>query len=506
MVLMATKITIADLFPDDEGMILVAKGIVDGSPRHISQVTNGAACGCVCFGCGRRLIARNGGNRVVRAHSFAHRPEDMVVDCTSSGETALHIRAKEIIARHCRVTLPETSVLDLDGKRLVVSPVRSIDLTDVHLETAEGEVIPDVVATMPNGRRLFIEIANTHPCPPEKIEKLDAMGVDVLEISVRKYQNHPLDELDDIILDIAARKLIHSAEEKAMAAKIAERKRQQEEKERADAERYVAIYRDNRVRNHKKAAELAAEMLLWGFADLMDLDDELPSAFIVPRRQWQAAVFYRLIDTEYPGTVSPIDMINRFRDRGWEKPELLFMKTELSRKIATAYAEDFKSAYEEVLAYMKRLEKADIVYQKPGKLFYMTHDFKAKLNATLERLELADTNREALQVAYSKVEAFMTPADGAFQDFDMWLRGRAAQQGLEPDEFLSDDDGFVQDLEDQLEVIRQLIVDMQALQWVELPEELVGLPLDDLFRRLMRAWIEAEENAGDGWRSRMESG
>jgi hypothetical protein len=100
----------------------------------------------------------------------------------------------------------------------------------------------------------------------------------------------------------------------------------------------------------------------------------------------------------------------------------------------------------------------------------------------------------------------MTPEDGAFQDFDMWLRGRAAQQGLSLYELLSDDDGFVQDLKGQLEAIRQVIVDIQALQWVELPEELVGLPLDHLFRRLMRAWIEAEENAGDGWQSQMESG
>ncbi|WP_370035732.1 hypothetical protein [Sinorhizobium fredii] len=62
------------------------------------------------------------------------------------------------------------------------------------METAAGEVIPDVIATMPDGRRPFIEIANTHPCPPEKIEKLDAMGVEVLEITVSSYQSHPLDE------------------------------------------------------------------------------------------------------------------------------------------------------------------------------------------------------------------------------------------------------------------------------------------------------------------------
>lgn len=107
-------------------------------------------------------------------------------DCLSSGETILHIRAKEIIAKRRRITLPEASTLGLDGKPVIVNPERSIDLTDICLETAEGEVIPDVIATMPDGRRLFIEIANTHPCSREKIEKLDALGVDVLEIDVTR--------------------------------------------------------------------------------------------------------------------------------------------------------------------------------------------------------------------------------------------------------------------------------------------------------------------------------
>lgn len=117
-------------------------------------------------------------------------------------------------------------------KPVNVSSERSSDLTDIHPEFVVGEVIPDIVATMPDGRRIFIEIANTHRCSQEKIEKLDAMGVEVLEIVVSQYRNHPLDDLDDIIMDIAPRTLIHSAEVKAMADEIAEERRRIEEKER----------------------------------------------------------------------------------------------------------------------------------------------------------------------------------------------------------------------------------------------------------------------------------
>jgi hypothetical protein len=135
---METKITIEDLFPDDKGTILVAEDIVDRSLRHISQVANGAACGCRCFGCKRPMIAKNGGDPLRMAHHFAHRPEDAFYDCKTAGETALHIRAKEIIAKHCRVTMPATSTPGLDGKPVEVTAQRSVELKDVRLEAVAG--------------------------------------------------------------------------------------------------------------------------------------------------------------------------------------------------------------------------------------------------------------------------------------------------------------------------------------------------------------------------------
>ncbi|NTF20233.1 hypothetical protein G6L37_17705 [Agrobacterium rubi] len=198
---MATNITLADLTACDDGTVLVAKDAVDGSRRHISEVPNGVGCGCVCYGCERALVAKNGGN--VKRHHFAHRPDEETAKCATAGETALHMLGKDIIARHGRVTMPETWVIDLDGRRSVVTPRRSIALTDIHLETADGQLVPDIIATTPEGRRLFIEIKNTHGCPPEKMAKLASMDVDVLEIDVSEYREYPLDSLDEIVLDLA---------------------------------------------------------------------------------------------------------------------------------------------------------------------------------------------------------------------------------------------------------------------------------------------------------------
>ncbi|MGO7305357.1 hypothetical protein ACCS91_15795 [Rhizobium ruizarguesonis] len=117
---MATNITLADLFPCDDGTVLVAKDIIDGSPRHISQVANGLRCGYVCFGCGRDLIARNGGDITLRRHSFAHRPDEVTPNCATAGETRCTSSARKSLPG--RVTMPETSMTDLDGKRRLVTP------------------------------------------------------------------------------------------------------------------------------------------------------------------------------------------------------------------------------------------------------------------------------------------------------------------------------------------------------------------------------------------------
>ncbi len=139
---MASKPTLADLFDCEDGTVLVAKDAVDGSLRHISEVANGLRCGCVCIGCGRELIARNGSDSGLRIHSFAHRPDEVTPNCATAGETALHMLGKEIIARHGRVTMPETTILGLDSKtmRRDTAAVHFPDV--VQLEVSEGEIVP----------------------------------------------------------------------------------------------------------------------------------------------------------------------------------------------------------------------------------------------------------------------------------------------------------------------------------------------------------------------------
>ncbi len=486
---MTRKITVADLFPHDIGMILVAKDILDASSRHISEVANGAACGCECFGCGRRLVARNGGD--VRAHSFAHHPEDMVTDCFSSGETALHLRAKEIIARHRRITLPPTSVLDLEGSIIEVTPERSVDLTDIAVEMVAGEVIPDIAATMTDGRRIFIEIANTHVCSPEKVDKLGAMGVDVLEIMVSDYRDVPLDELDEIILDTALRKLIHCAEVKAKEAEIAEVRLQQEEAKRVEAQRLVDVYRDPTIHNDAKAEARAAEFAELGLSAYFDCTGVNPSAFSVSRRQWQAAVLGWLYGSA-SAFVTPIDLLERFAREGWPKQEIAHVPSEYSRWITANVAEDFRSPHEEVLDYLHRLVALGAVYEVDGMGFAMSHNLFNVISAAIEKRDRPQRRTRELKTFFRDIGFFMTVEDGQMPDFDDWLRGRALAARLSVEQLLDDTSGKYAALADAVRTVTKAIVAMKAYKQVEPPTDTAGLPIGSMINRLMAAVAERD--------------
>ncbi|MDU0359785.1 hypothetical protein RWK44_05060 [Rhizobium sp. 25PS6] len=261
---------------------------------------------------------------------------------------------------------------DLDGRRRPVTSRQSIALSDVQLEVAEGDLIPDIVAISPEGRKLFIEIKNTHGCPLEKLDKLATMDVDVLEIDVSSYRVHPLDDLDEVILDLAPRVVLQSAALRAMAITIADERAAREESRQTDAGRRIALYRDRQMLNSPRAAELADEMVALGLADQMDSDDTQPSAFRVPRRQWQAAILYRLGATVYPDKVDAVAMLERLRQRKWPKPELDFMSSEDTNWIAKYIAPDFKSAYEEVASYLGRLQATGVAHEDGRGRYFMT--------------------------------------------------------------------------------------------------------------------------------------
>lgn len=67
---------------------------------HIDNVEKGLACNCVCPHCRTQLVAKKG------EHNVKHFAHYNLNDCNHGIETALHLMAKDIIARHLKLFVP----------------------------------------------------------------------------------------------------------------------------------------------------------------------------------------------------------------------------------------------------------------------------------------------------------------------------------------------------------------------------------------------------------------
>lgn len=152
--------------------------VKDGKLVHVSAVVSGLACGCICPACGGILEAKKG-NCVV--HHFAHYK---INDCATDYEASLHMLAKEIIAEAKAITIPAVYVFG-GNPDWIISESRKIPVDAVVLETAIGEIIPDI-QVFSGSRTLLIEIKVTHGIDGIKLERIKKLGLSCIEIDISK--------------------------------------------------------------------------------------------------------------------------------------------------------------------------------------------------------------------------------------------------------------------------------------------------------------------------------
>ena len=170
---------------------------------EIPSDENGKKCGCVCPQCGAPLVARTQGS--IRRPHFAH-AKDSSCDVVSAQQTALHLLAKEIIAREKKVFLPsiefsrpnfsdrgwELEVAAMLPLSKVVSPARQWTCDAVDVERSESGYIPDI-RVMIQGKPCLIEIAVTHFVDEEKKEKIIDSKLPLIEIDLSALQYEDID-------------------------------------------------------------------------------------------------------------------------------------------------------------------------------------------------------------------------------------------------------------------------------------------------------------------------
>lgn len=199
----------------------------EGLLVHISQAkAKGLACGLTCPDCGRSLVAYL--NVTKKRRHYAHRARG---ECRYGAESGLHKYAKQVIARHLKVKLPE--VRAANGE--LIHGGREQPLDSVRLETRHHGIIPDIIATR-ESRELLIEIVVTHRCDERKLAILAERELPTVEIDLSDVDvGDDLSMLDEAILrgserwwvfhpriDEASRREADAARE---ALAVAERKR-----------------------------------------------------------------------------------------------------------------------------------------------------------------------------------------------------------------------------------------------------------------------------------------
>ena len=173
----------------------------NGELAHVSEVKNGLKCACTCPMCDGALVARQG---KIKEHHFAHASGE---ECRHAAETALHLAAKDILAKRKEIVLPEVAVKGSYGfPRIVVAPQRRYAIESAEVERKTGSIIPDVIVEV-SRRQLLVEVTVTHGVDDTKLTKIRELGLSCLEIDLSDApRDLGREELEKIVVDGSAQK------------------------------------------------------------------------------------------------------------------------------------------------------------------------------------------------------------------------------------------------------------------------------------------------------------
>jgi len=164
---------------------LLTYGLTSEGLKHILDVPNGLACGCVCPKCSCPLVARNNPSNKKAPH-FAHSADN---NCVGAYETALHLMAKEVLLESKKLRTPDFHH-DYDNRNLesryrIGEKIKFESVGIEHNISNNGvdHIIADAVGFI-NSKKLIIEFAKTHFVDEEKTGKLLRLKLPCIEIDL----------------------------------------------------------------------------------------------------------------------------------------------------------------------------------------------------------------------------------------------------------------------------------------------------------------------------------
>ncbi len=374
---MTTTPTDCGTFAESNSDVKLPYGeLSDGRIVHVSEVTSGAACGCVCPGCGTTLVARKGD---LNEHHFAHQS---VTDCRHALESALHKLAKEVLHDRREILLPEVRA-DTGGRSLVTHPAAVYRFDEAFLEPHLGDIVPDVIVQR-GEHRLLVEMYVTHRCGPEKIERIRRAGSSCLEVDLSGISRQATrEEVEDALLrsarrywlnnpklDLAALRLGSQIQRERLEAEEASRAAEQLEGRRLDG--LAQTFSRLRAARTSVAGPPTKAMIAVtenGFGEHVGKVGEGQFCFRRSATEWQSCVVDHFVIRPLGlGIVgrfdfASADVLTHLRGRGLCAPAVpSFIAKEDEAKLVERLPW-FRSPYQAVIAYLEYLEAEGVIHR-----------------------------------------------------------------------------------------------------------------------------------------------
>ncbi|MDK9704610.1 MAG: hypothetical protein OEL20_15860 [Sulfuritalea sp.] len=169
-----------------EARIVWANDTATNAARHITEVSTGLACHCVCPGCGAKLEAVNAQNpNWKRRPHFRHYEAPELVDCA---QQAVLTGAREALKQANEIELPALRV-----KRIMAAQDRMEFVAEVNepahrvqIEGVEFVDATDAVLTLSDGQQVYVRLVATakRPGDPKQL-KISEVLIDISDPVLR---------------------------------------------------------------------------------------------------------------------------------------------------------------------------------------------------------------------------------------------------------------------------------------------------------------------------------
>jgi hypothetical protein len=462
----------------------------DGRMVHISDVESGLACQCRCAACHGLLVARKG---KINEHHFGHHSSK---PCRTAVETAVHRLAKQILEERRELLLPAVDARDR-GHHFILRKAASYRFDTAVLEQPLEGVVPDVIVTKGN-HRLLVEIVVTHRCEPEKVERIERMGVSAVEIDLsglprdanaaeieralceeapRWWVANP--KLGEAAAELKAQLDREEAELKAKRERAAERERVRQSALVTGTWRAFArpIAQRPRHSGHRRVVEAA------GYGRFIGLTVEGDDCLEVERYHWQAALLkVAVIDQAARPTASweglhTTDILKEVPLRPRLRPGVRDFYSSADEAAVRAVVPGFQAPFKVVEAYLGYLAASGLLHRSQ-KRWCVTRQAQHDVSEH-QRLERAIAERrQSILQSVKRILAMLPPEEVQGFMLASWLNSVVGEDGKLVGELLEGGAEDVWALGGRLAPLEAMV-----LNDGKPAEDLLGLPLEGVRER-----------------------